>query len=529
MKVITKEIVRDRGWNKKKILKIPSDERFEEIAQCAFWYCDGLKTVSIPEGITRINDYAFFCCQNLEEVELPTTLTYIGKHCFEECLDLKKITIPKNVEEIDATALHRCIGLEEITVDKNNTGYRSEDGVLYRRIDPNLYELVAFPEAKEIEVFNVPKNIKSIGSQAFYENKFLKKIIIPDGVESLGYGAFACMRDLEYLFIPYSVENIGSSLITCSDNLKRIVCRRDGIAQELKRLVKSNISSRPNGTNGEKTKVIYEIKIYADGFIDEFNDDSHNHNIAYDINESSKDRHVLRYLEAQGIETYEDKMNLIGRLKLHIPNIRTKQSKFLLGALRIYFENNKLKNIIDRKDLDFVLKYIRICNDVEKYDENLNGKSLEELTTYYKNIAEELFIRDLERSSSKDYENKNNSDLYRIVPIDSFDKAKKYAKYTQWCITKDKDSFDIYREGGRRFYFCLKDGFENVPEIVGENAPLDEYGLSMIAVSVESNGELYSATTRWNDDFDGENDISIDTTEQLEDILGINYYNTFKL
>ena len=116
---------------------------------------------------------------------------------------------------------------------------------------------------------------------------------------------------------------------------------------------------------------------------------------------------------------------------------------------------------------------------------------------------------------------------YRIIPINSYEEAEPYGKYTPWCVTHGKDAFDSYTQGGNRFYFCLEDGFENVPKD-DAGAPLNEWGLSMIAVNIDKNGDLTRTTTRYNHDFNGENNPELETTEQLEKVLNVPFYQAFK-
>lgn len=86
--------------------------------------------------------------------------------------------------------------------------------------------------------------------------------------------------------------------------------------------------------------------------------------------------------------------------------------------------------------------------------------------------------------------------------------------------------YDSYTaEGDNIFYFCLKDGFENIQPEMGENCPKDEYGLSMIAVSVCPDGSLNTATCRWNHNNGGDDNIF--TTEEISQIIGRNFYQTF--
>ena len=116
---------------------------------------------------------------------------------------------------------------------------------------------------------------------------------------------------------------------------------------------------------------------------------------------------------------------------------------------------------------------------------------------------------------------------YKIVPIDSFEEASKYGKYTSWCVTHYPNMYGNYTKGGLgRFYFCLQDGFENVPKVKGEGCPMDAYGKSMIAISVNDDGSLNTCTCRWNHD-NGANDNMMDTKE-ISKFFGVDFYKTFK-
>ena len=87
--------------------------------------------------------------------------------------------------------------------------------------------------------------------------------------------------------------------------------------------------------------------------------------------------------------------------------------------------------------------------------------------------------------------------------------------------------YNSYTHNGTgRFYFCLRKGFENEPKEKGEGCPLDSYGLSMIAVSVDMEGAVNTITSRWNHDMGGNDNIM--SVEELEQVIGRNFYQTFK-
>jgi hypothetical protein len=210
-------------------------------------------------------------------------------------------------------------------------------------------------------------------------------------------------------------------------------------------------------------------------------------------------------------------------LRNDIPVLRDKNGgKFILGAARIALDG-ELRDERAVNSFNKTLKLIASAH-ANEYDRNLNGDSAATLIQRFSGAMKAMDDKDREEVSSGQYvENKE----YTVVPIDSFEEASKYGQYTSWCVTHQENMFDSYTSDGiGQFYFCLRNGFENVPEKVGEGCPLDEYGLSMVAVSVDENGALHTCTCRWNHD-NGGND-SIMNTKQISKLIGRNFYEVFK-
>ena len=159
-----------------------------------------------------------------------------------------------------------------------------------------------------------------------------------------------------------------------------------------------------------------------------------------------------------------------------------------------------------------------------KFDALLNGLSYQELTSQLDGARREFNRKNRDTLSQI----AGDASEYTVVPISSFEEASKYGRYTSWCVTHGSSHFQSYVDGGRRFYFCLRKGFEGVPKAKGEGCPLDEYGLSMISVLVDAEGEPNYITTRWNHENDGENNENLRTAKQLQRVTGINFYATFK-
>ena len=121
------------------------------IGDCAFEWCDGLTSVTIPNSVTSIGEKTFFRCSGLASVTIPNSVTSIGEYAFCDCYGLTSVTIPNSVESIGGWAFHDCYGLTSVTI---------------------------------------PNSVTSIGEYAFYNCSGLTSVTIPNSVTSIGTSAF---------------------------------------------------------------------------------------------------------------------------------------------------------------------------------------------------------------------------------------------------------------------------------------------------------------------------------------------------
>lgn len=82
-----------------------------------------IESVEIPEEINglpvkKIHSFAFFQCEKLKSVTLPDSLTDIGVAAFKCCYSLKKINIPDSVKTIGDEAFgYICQNDEDVKMD----------------------------------------------------------------------------------------------------------------------------------------------------------------------------------------------------------------------------------------------------------------------------------------------------------------------------------------------------------------------------------------------------------------------------
>jgi hypothetical protein len=72
--------------------------------------------VVISEGVTGIGNGAFYECQNLTKVVIPNTVGDLGSNTFEYCTSLKVVKLGSAVTNIGSYAFSGCSQLQTITV-----------------------------------------------------------------------------------------------------------------------------------------------------------------------------------------------------------------------------------------------------------------------------------------------------------------------------------------------------------------------------------------------------------------------------
>lgn len=89
--------------------------RVTSIGKSAFWNCESLTSITIPNSVTCIEDTAFHGCKKLPTITIPDSVEIIGDSAFWGCESLNVIAIPNSVEVIGDYAFANCTSLSSIT------------------------------------------------------------------------------------------------------------------------------------------------------------------------------------------------------------------------------------------------------------------------------------------------------------------------------------------------------------------------------------------------------------------------------
>lgn len=151
----------------------------DRIASKAYYQDNALTEYEIGEDITEIGEFAF-ARTGLESVMIPGGVKKIGYGAFYHCDKLKEVTIPDSVEEIEANAFAKTPWLD----GTGQVYVIAGDGIL-----------LAYTGSDS--VINIPRGVKQIGAEVFKDHMGITAVNIPDSVEVIGEGAFSGCRNLK--------------------------------------------------------------------------------------------------------------------------------------------------------------------------------------------------------------------------------------------------------------------------------------------------------------------------------------------
>lgn len=169
--------VEKEAFERTNLIKILLPKGIKKINKEAFYRCENLKEVNLPDGLVEIGEWAF-ADSSITDVIIPDSVTTIGDDAFSGCEAITSISIPDSVITMGEGAFSGCLTLSNVTIGK---GVSKLSSGVFGGCD-NLIDVI------------LSDGVEEIGKYAFSGTAF-SKITIPASVRKIEDGAF----DTSYL------------------------------------------------------------------------------------------------------------------------------------------------------------------------------------------------------------------------------------------------------------------------------------------------------------------------------------------
>lgn len=147
------------------------------IADRAFYQQYDLKEYDIPEGIERIGDFAF-AYTGLSSMQIPYGVKSIGYGAFYKCNNLSSVTIPQTVSTIEPSAFEDTAWLENWKNGPDVSDFLVVGNGILIGYKGNAAQVI------------LPENVRKIGANVFEGHSEITSVSLPDRVEEIGEEAF---------------------------------------------------------------------------------------------------------------------------------------------------------------------------------------------------------------------------------------------------------------------------------------------------------------------------------------------------
>lgn len=141
-----------------------------EVRDNAFYNCNSLKWIKLPDTVERIGHHSFYACYELETVELPEGLEEIGMGCFCGCASLSCAELPGTLRVLPDSCFRACTSLTDVELPM---GLETVDKF-------------CFSGCTELRTVETGDCLVNIGERAFYQCREIETIYIPPTVETIG-------------------------------------------------------------------------------------------------------------------------------------------------------------------------------------------------------------------------------------------------------------------------------------------------------------------------------------------------------
>ena len=174
-----------------------------------------LYAVILPSGTETITEIAFYGCENLSTITIPNSVKTICSNAFA-LTAITSLVIPASVEKVNDPAdsiIRGCTKLASLTVDEANSYYRSKDNCIYTK--DNTTFVCALPALTKLPDF--PAETTTIGKASFQNCSLQGEIVLPDSITKMENDSFSDNTEMTSIVLPANLNYLGAySFASCS-------------------------------------------------------------------------------------------------------------------------------------------------------------------------------------------------------------------------------------------------------------------------------------------------------------------------
>lgn len=186
-------------------------------------------TASVGQNYEKValSDYNKYNGNLSGDIVLATDIKYQKKHypvtsiecdAFWGCDNVVSITLPDSLRTIDCKALSSLSRLKKVTVSAGNPYFQSSDGILFTK---DMSKICCFPAGRNDIRYCIPASVVSIERGAFASCRSLREAVIPGTVKYINEEAFA-FSGIDTLILPESIVSVGKDAFYYCTELKTL-------------------------------------------------------------------------------------------------------------------------------------------------------------------------------------------------------------------------------------------------------------------------------------------------------------------
>lgn len=185
----------------------------------------GLKSINIPDGVTRIDDNAFNSCLNLTLTKkggssFGRSVTYIGETAFSGCVSLTEVYFPDTLKEIGEEAFSCCALKYKDPYELDYEDSSVSPYKYYRNVEE--YGTKEMKTGLTVIDFTAALNLETIGKGAFRMTNVKDVNFIDSPLVTIPDSLFEQCTFLKTIAFQAKTESIGSGVLKDAVNLSGV-------------------------------------------------------------------------------------------------------------------------------------------------------------------------------------------------------------------------------------------------------------------------------------------------------------------